>query len=166
MPRMRRHMAPGEPEGSSDLSRILAARLRELRARQGLTQDQVAKKLGVHESAVSRWEGGSRFPTGEDLLKLADLFRVSVDTLFGRGEQFAPSGCVLLDQALLDRLEQAKDTAEFDRLVAAHQGHAIWLPVPDGAVLLPVTEAMRRTHRVAERHKASAFADKLFRPRF
>ncbi len=155
-----------EPDPYAEVSRILATKLRELRARHGLTQDQVAKKLGVHESAVCRWEGGSRSPTHVDLLKLADLFRVSVDTLLGRGEQFAPAGCVLLDQALLDRLEQAKDTFEFDRMIDSHQGHAIWLPVPDAAVLLPIAEAMRRTHRVAERHKGSAFADRLFRPRF
>ncbi len=166
MPRMRRPMSGPDPSPSSNLSRILAARLRELRARQGMTQDQVAKALGVHESAVSRWEGGSRFPTGDDLLKLSDLFRVSIDTLFGKAEQPVPAGCALLDQALLDRLAQAKDTAEFDRLVTQHQGHAIWLPVPDGAVVLPVAEAMRRTHKVAEQHRGSAYADRLFRPRF
>jgi transcriptional regulator with XRE-family HTH domain len=166
MPRIRRSMAFPDPDKPTNLSSILAARLRELRARRGFTQDQVAKALKVHESAVSRWEGGSRFPTGEDLLKLADLFQVSIDTLFGRSEQFVPAGCVLLDQPLLSRLERAKDTEEFDKLVTEHQGHAIWLPVPDGAVLLPVAEAMRRTHRVAEQHKGSAYADRLFRPRF
>ncbi len=62
----------------------LAARLRELRARRGFTQDHVAKRLGCHESAVSRWESGSRFPTGEDLVALADLFEVSTDDLLGR----------------------------------------------------------------------------------
>ena len=109
-----------EPESnpSRPLARILSTRLRELRARQGLTQEQVAQALQVHESAVSRWENGSRFPTGEDLLGLSQLFRVSIDTLFGKSEQCAPAGAVLLDQALLDRLERAADTAEFDRAIA------------------------------------------------
>jgi hypothetical protein len=63
-------------------------------------------------------------------------------------------------------LDRAKDTAEFDRLVTQAKGQAIWLPVPDGAVLLPVAEAMRRTQKVAEKRSDSAYADKLFRPRF
>ncbi|HIE71495.1 MAG TPA: XRE family transcriptional regulator, partial [Planctomycetes bacterium] len=67
----------------------MATRLRELRARRGLTQDHVAKRLGCHESAVSRWESGSRFPTGEDLVALADLFDVSTDDLLGRSRQYA-----------------------------------------------------------------------------
>ena len=166
MPRMRRRMSGPEPDQPTPLSRILAANLRELRARKGLTQDQVARSLKVHESAVSRWEGGSRFPSGEDLLALSSQFGVSVDTLLGKSEQPAPAGCVLLDQALLDRLDRAKDTAEFDRLVTQAKGQAIWLPVPDGAVLLPVAEAMRRTQKVAEKRSDSAYADKLFRPRF
>ena len=63
--------SPGEGAAARPLASHLAARLRELRARRGLTQDQVAKRLACHESAVSRWECGSRFPTGEDLVALA-----------------------------------------------------------------------------------------------
>lgn len=154
--------APDEPR---PLSRILATRLRELRARKGLTQDQVARALQVHESAVSRWEGGSRFPTGEDLVALSVLFGVSTDHLLGREEQWTQPGAVLLDLALLRRLEAAADTAEFDRLIEQHMAQALWLPVPEGAVLLPVAEAMRRAHRVADRHRNSKFVDRLFRPR-
>lgn len=114
---------------------------------------------------MSRWEGGSRFPTGEDLIALSDLFSVSVDHLLGRTEQWTQPGTVLLDEALLRRLDAAKDTAEFDRLIEAHLAQALWLPVPEGAVLLPVAEAMRRAHRVADRHRGSKYVDRLFRPR-
>lgn len=143
----------------------LASRLRELRARRGFTQDHVAKRLGCHESAVSRWESGSRFPTGEDLVALADLFEVSADDLLGRGRQHAANGSALVDMRLLEQLAAAETTAEFDRLIQAHEEQAIWLPVPDGAVLIPVTEAMRLTRKVAEKHRTSAFVDRLFRPR-
>ena len=143
----------------------LAARLRELRARRGYTQDHVAKRLGCHESAVSRWESGSRFPTGEDLVALADLFEVSTDDLLGRSKQFVNAGAALVDMRLLARLAAADSTAEFDKEVAAHEGQAIWLPVPEGAVLVPVAEAMRWTRKVADKHRDSKFADRLFRPR-
>lgn len=147
------------------LATHLAARLRELRARRGFTQDHVAKRLGCHESAVSRWESGSRFPTGEDLVALADLFEVSTDDLLGRSRQYAANGSALVDMRLLEQLAAADNTAEFDRLIAAHEEQAIWLPVPDGAVLIPVAEAMRWTRKVADKHRGSSFVDRLFRPR-
>lgn len=147
------------------LAMHLAARLRELRARRGYTQDHVAKRLGCHESAVSRWESGSRFPTGEDLVALADLFEVSTDDLLGRAKQYANTGAALVDMRLLERLAAAESTPEFDRLIAENDEQAVWLPVPDGAVLIPVAEAMRWTRKVADKHRDSAFVDRLFRPR-
>lgn len=147
------------------LAMHLAARLRELRARRGYTQDHVAKRLGCHESAVSRWESGSRFPTGEDLVSLADLFEVSTDDLLGRAKQYANTGAALVDMRLLERLAAAENTPEFDRLIAENDEQAVWLPVPDGAVLIPVAEAMRWTRKVADKHRDSAFVDRLFRPR-
>jgi transcriptional regulator with XRE-family HTH domain len=147
------------------LARHLAARLRELRARRDLTQDQVAAAIGCHESAVSRWESGERLPTLQDLVALCRLLEVSCDDLLGRAEQPVIRGMVLLDRELLDRLAEARSTAEFDALVAAREQQAAWLPVPDRAVLVPVEEAMRRARLVADRFPDSRFADRLFRPR-
>jgi transcriptional regulator with XRE-family HTH domain len=154
-----------QEQAPRQLAQHLATRLRELRARRGLTQDHVARRLGVHESAVSRWESGSRFPTGEDLVALADLFEVSTDDLLGRNRQYVVPGAALVDMPMLGRLSAAETTSDFDRLVAAHDGQAIWLPVPDGAVIVPVAEAMRLTKKVADKHRDSKFADRLFRPR-
>ncbi len=154
-----------EEAPSRPLATHLASRLRELRARRGFTQDHVAKRLGCHESAVSRWESGSRFPTGEDLVALADLFEVSTDDLLGRVRQYAASGSALVDMRLLEQLAAADTTMEFDRLIREHEEQAVWLPVPDGAVLIPVAEAMRWTRKVADKHRGSAFVDRLFRPR-
>lgn len=143
----------------------LAARLRELRARRGLTQDQVARRLGCHESAVSRWESGSRFPTGEDLVALADLFEVSTDDLLGRRRLHVAAGTALVDLKLLERLAGAETTEQFDRLIAENEEQTIWLPVPEGGVLMPVGDAMRLAAKVAEKHRDSRFVDRLFRPR-
>jgi len=147
------------------LASHLAARLRELRARRGLTQDQAAKRLGVHESAVSRWESGTRFPTGEDLVALAELFEVSTDDLLGRARQFANAGTALLDMRLLARLAGAANVDEFDRLLMENEEQAVWLPVPDGAVLVPVPEAMRLTRKVADKFPSSKNVNRMFRPR-
>ena len=146
---------PTVPELTDDqvprpLATHLASRLRELRARRGFTQDQVAKRLGCHESAVSRWESGSRFPTGEDLVALADLFEVSADDLLGRIRQYTAMGSALVDMRLLEKLAAATTTEEFDRVIAENEEQAIWLPVPDGAAVMPVAEAMRWARKVAD----------------
>lgn len=98
-------------------------------------------------------------------MSLADLFEVSTDDLLGRVRQFAANGSALVDMRLLEKLAAAESTDEFDRLIASHEEQAVWLPVPDGAVLVPVAEAMRWTRKVADKHKASRYVDRLFRPR-
>ena len=125
----------------------------------------MAKRLGCHESAVSRWESGSRFPTGEDLVSLADLFEVSTDDLLGRLRQYTAPGSALVDMRLLEKLAAADSTDEFDQVIAEQDEQAVWLPVPDGAILMPVAEAMRWARKVADKHKDSKFVDRLFRPR-
>ncbi|GGE16359.1 transcriptional regulator [Marinithermofilum abyssi] len=63
---------------------IFATRLRELRQQHGLRQSDVAKKLGITESAYGYYEQGRREPPYKSLQQLADLFDVSVDYLLGR----------------------------------------------------------------------------------
>ncbi len=49
-----------------------------------LTQRQVALALGISQPSYIRYEKGQAEPTLENLVKLADLFDVSVDYLLGR----------------------------------------------------------------------------------
>lgn len=147
-----------------ELSRIVADKLRELRARSNLTQDQVSRAVGCHESAVSRWESGSRLPPCTDILALAQLYRVSTDELLGRREQPTMPSAALIDQRLLDRLSLCETTEEFDAVVADTAEHAVWLPIEDGSVVVPVGDAMRRAREIADRFPDSRYADRLFRP--
>ncbi len=143
----------------------LAAKLRALRARDGITQEQVAQRLNCHESAVSRWEGGSRLPRLSDLVGLSALYSVSLDELLDRDRQFAAPGAALVDLTLLSELAAAASVDEFDARIERHAAQAVWLPVPDGAALMPVNDAMRLAREVAEKFAGSRYADRLFRPR-
>ena len=59
-------------------------RLRELRNNSGLTQSELANKLGVSGQTILNWENGIHEPNINHLIQLADLFDVSVDYLIER----------------------------------------------------------------------------------
>ncbi len=59
-------------------------KLRELRTRSGLTQNEIATKLGVSGQTILNWENGIYEPKINQLIQLADLFNVSVDYLIER----------------------------------------------------------------------------------
>ena len=60
--------------------------IKEIRVRKNLTQLQVANALGVSSVVYSRYETGNRQPSVDALIRLADLFGVTVDYLLGRQE--------------------------------------------------------------------------------
>ncbi|MBR6029481.1 MAG: helix-turn-helix transcriptional regulator [Clostridia bacterium] len=61
----------------------LGERIRELRQRDGRTQEALAGELGVTAQAVSRWENGICCPDVELIPSIASYFSVSIDELFG-----------------------------------------------------------------------------------
>ena len=66
------------------MEQTLGKRIVKHRKRLGLTQDQLAEKLGVTAQAVSKWENDQSCPDIYMLPKLADLFGVTTDDLLGR----------------------------------------------------------------------------------
>lgn len=60
---------------------MLSEKIRELRRKNGLSQEELADKLNVSRQAVSKWETGAAVPTTETLVELANYFGVSLDYL-------------------------------------------------------------------------------------
>lgn len=65
---------------------MLPENLRQLRINNKMTQKNLADFLGVSLSSVAKWEAGERNPDHDMLVKIGDLFNVSVDSLLGRFE--------------------------------------------------------------------------------
>lgn len=66
----------------------IAARLIALRKEKGLTQQEMADKIGLHVNQVRRYESGSALPSLEALKKIAVTLSVSIDSLvFDPGER-------------------------------------------------------------------------------
>lgn len=61
----------------------IGERIKELRKKNGWTQEQVADKIGVTKSVVSFYERNNRTPSPEMLVKFAQLYDVSADYLLG-----------------------------------------------------------------------------------
>ena len=72
--------------------------LKELRLQAGMTQKDLAAKIGVTKSVVSYYELSERSPSPEILIKLANVFHVSADYLLGLDTKSKP----MLDISGLD----------------------------------------------------------------
>ena len=59
-------------------------RIRDLRKKAGITQDDLAVQIGVSRFSVSNWELGKHPPNADELLYLSNRFNVSVDYILGR----------------------------------------------------------------------------------
>ena len=61
-------------------------KLQELRKQKELTQEELAEKLYVSRTAISKWESGRGYPNIESLKAIAKFFGVTVDELLSSGE--------------------------------------------------------------------------------
>lgn len=72
-------------EASTPLKLFLA----EWRERRGLSQDQLAERIGTTKASVSRWEGGKRDVTGEVLSSIAWALNLSPIQLFRHPDELS-----------------------------------------------------------------------------
>lgn len=64
--------------------KVFGNRLKDLRTTKGLTQKQLAAQLDVSGNTVYAWENDLQEPSMQSLLKLSEIFDVSLDYLFGK----------------------------------------------------------------------------------
>lgn len=81
-----------------------------MRKENGLTQLELAEKMGVTDKAVSKWERDLSFPDVNSLPKLADIFNVTVDELM---------------QVKADKKENTKNNKVFEIVTIALKGVAL-----------------------------------------
>ena len=65
---------------------MLKDNIKKARLDAGLTQIEVAEKLGVAQAQYARGENGGRNPKDETVKKLAEIFGVTFDKLQGRND--------------------------------------------------------------------------------
>lgn len=60
---------------------MLSERIYKFRRKSGLSQEQLAEKIGVSRQAISKWESGTSTPELEKLLALSECFQITLDEL-------------------------------------------------------------------------------------
>jgi transcriptional regulator with XRE-family HTH domain len=89
--RRRRGHAPAATNSGS-VAKQCARQLLELRGRSGFTQKQLAARLRMTESMVSRLERGDHFPSLKTLCRIADAFERRLEIVFHEHEHLHTDG--------------------------------------------------------------------------
>jgi transcriptional regulator with XRE-family HTH domain len=102
---------------------IIASRIREARKMAGLSQQRVARMLGLHRPSISEMEAGNRRASADELVRLAEIFGVSVSWLTGEGADTLDvhSDKIQLAARELQKLKP-EDLDRLLRLLAATRG--------------------------------------------
>lgn len=89
--------------------------IKDIRMRRNLSQAQVAKALGVSSVVYSRYESGTRQPSIDIILQLADILGVTADYLLGR-QDIEDSTLSDYEVSLLMASRKADERAKQDAL--------------------------------------------------
>ena len=92
---------------------IFSEKLQILRKNKGLTQEELAEKLGVSRQAVAKWESGQVYPDIFNLIQISSMMNVSVDYLVKDQDctlNISPQQRTDLDELIQFRLEANVNT--------------------------------------------------------
>ena len=59
----------------------MSTNIKKCRIRTGLTQEEAAKKIGVHPTTLNKYESGARYPSGKVLANMAQQYNAPLETL-------------------------------------------------------------------------------------
>lgn len=124
----------------------LGERIRELRKRSGLTQQELADRCGCHVQSVSRWERGDRMPRSGELAGLGLALGVSTDLFFDQGPSHAG----------LTELEPSSLNPADITVTVASGGLSVTLRVEVGPPLCPTPGLFGKESAEAEATEALA----------
>ncbi len=69
----------------------IAARIKEMRQRSGLSQSELARQVGVERQQVASWENARNKPNEDSLLLVAKALQTSISFIFGETDDPRPA---------------------------------------------------------------------------
>jgi transcriptional regulator with XRE-family HTH domain len=136
------------------LAAILGGAARTARLRLGLTQSDVAERVGMAMEVYSRLERGRMLPRTQTLKRLCDVLQVSSDTLLGVGRGGTPLTPVTRKPEREDPLELRRMTRKLRELEPS-QLRAVSRVVNAVVSVMPPRAAPVKQARPARRRKAT-----------
>ena len=122
----------------------LGQTIRELRRRDGRTQEMLAEALGVTSQAVSRWEANGGYPDMEMIPAIANYFGVSIDELFGYDNDRERKIDALIAKVDSFGLQARNDGPWFDECIAALREGLAEFP-SNGRLMITLAETLWET---------------------
>ena len=101
-------------------------KLKELREYAGITQLELANKIGTSQTNIGRWERELNEPTSSAVIKLADFFDCTTDYLLGREDDF---GNVVSGKAFDVNSEDEQKLLSAFRTLDAYEKESILIQV-------------------------------------
>lgn len=78
-------------------------KLKEIRKKEGISQEQLAEKIGVSRQAITKWETGKGLPDVENMVIIAEIFKTTIDELLmGSVTKAAPETVVYTSETIYD----------------------------------------------------------------
>lgn len=87
---------------------LFGDRLSELRKRKKMSQDEIAKKIGVHAPVIGRYERSEVKPSIEVAVKIAEALNVSLDYLVGSTD-------LILEKSIVNRIQNIQKLSDIDK---------------------------------------------------
>ena len=99
---------------------VTANRLYELRKEHGMSQEELADKIGVSRQAISKWERAESSPDTDNLIALAKLYDISLDQLLDKEK--VVNNKIVEENKIEDAKEDIKENKQHKK-----RGHITWL---------------------------------------
>ena len=78
-------------------------KLREIRKKEGISQEQLAEKIGVSRQAITKWETGKGLPDVENMVIIAEIFKTTIDELLvGPAAKTSPEASLYTSTTIYD----------------------------------------------------------------
>lgn len=131
-------------------------RMKQLRIENNLTQEELAKKLSLSKSNISKYESNDVEPNIDTLNKLATLFNVSLDYLLGKSNSRNP----IEEEALKEKYPDVHDIEEAMEVLLKQPGLMLKGEVLDDEDKIILANAIQMGLRLAEQMKENKNKDK------
>ena len=86
-----------------------AEKLKSIRKQAGMSQEQLAEKLGVSRQAVTKWETNGGIPDIENIMAISALFGISIDELLMGASAWHPIPFLRFRTILRSRLTTSEN---------------------------------------------------------